>query len=594
VTVAVDPDVWSRATDAHRAGRLDEAEAGYADILRGDPAHAAALHQLGLLRHQKGLSAEAFGHIEAALKIVPDAAQVLSNAAVVLQSLKRYPEALAMLDRALAANPGFATAHGNRGLVLQAMGRHAEAVESFDRAAESQPAAVDLLRHRAHSLFALDRHAQAERAYRHLLGLQPASAPLHWCLGNTLLALKRFEDALASFDAALAIDPNHAEALLNRGNALSALHRDEEAVASYDRALAVRPAFPEALSNRGNSLLELARFDQAVASCDRAIALRPDYAQAHWNRSLMRLLQGELAEGFGEYEWRWKRAEIAAEAPSFEKPLWDGKVSLTGKTILLHAEQGLGDTIQFVRYVPLVAARGARIILQVQPALVPLLSTLSTVTQLLPQGADLPRFDCHCALLSLPLAFGTTLDTIPAEVPYLSAPPERITAWRECLSSSRPLVGLAWSGNPENKGDWKRSIPLAALMPLLRSPGIRFISLQYDVRDSDRAALAQCPSLAPFPNDVQDLADTAAVIDNLDLVISVDTSVAHVAGALGRPAWVLLPSVPDWRWLLGRDDSPWYPTARLFRRRAGETWDPVVGRVREAVAARFGSNGVVE
>ncbi len=597
--MSADPDVWSRAADAHRAGRLDEAEAAYAEILRGNPAHAAALHQLGLLRHQKGRAAEAFGLIEAALKITPEAAPVLSNGAVVLQSLKRYPEALAMLDRALAANPGFATAHGNRGLVLRAMGRHAEAIESFDRAVESQPGAVDLLSHRAHSLFALDRHAEAERAYRHVLGMQPASALLHWCLGNTLLALKRFGDALASFDAALALDPNYAEALLNRGNTLSALHRDDAAIAAYDRALAARPEFPEALSNRGNSLLELGRFDEAVASCDRAIALRPDYAQAHWNRSLIRLLQGELAEGFGEYEWRWKRAEIAPFAPSFQQPLWDGKSSLKGKTILLHAEQGLGDTIQFLRYVPFVAARGARIVLEVQSSLEQWLTALPPpypspqagggVAQVVAQGDDRPAFDVHCPLLSLPLAFATTLDTIPADVPYLSVPPDQTEGARKRLPAGRPLVGLAWSGNPDNKGDWKRSVPLADLVPLLSLPGLRFVSLQYDVREADQATLANCTDIVRLPDDAADFAETAAVVANLDLVVTVDTAMAHLAGALGKRVFVLLPPVPDWRWLLGRDDSPWYPTARLFRRRDGETWETVVDRVREAVAAMFGS-----
>ncbi len=359
-------------------------------------------------------------------------------------------------------------------------------------------------------------------------------------------------------------------------------------MAAYDRALAARPGFPEALSNRGNSLLEFGRFDEAVASCDSAIALRPDYAQAHWNRSLIRLVQGELAEGFGEYEWRWKRAEIAPFAPSFRQPLWDGKSSLEGQTILLHAEQGLGDTIQFLRYVPLVAARGARIVLQVQPALVPLLSSLSTVTRLLPQGAELPPFDCHCPLLSLPLAFGTTLDTIPAEAPYLSVSPERIAAWRQRLPDG-PLVGLAWSGNPENRGDWKRSVPLADLRPLLSLRGVRFVSLQLDVRETDQVTLADCSDIVRLLEDTADFIETAAVVANLDLVVTVDTVIAHLAGALGKRVFVLLPSVPDWRWLLGRDDSPWYPTARLFRRRAGETWDPVVGRVRDAMVAMFGS-----
>jgi tetratricopeptide (TPR) repeat protein len=584
--VTSDSDSWARATEAHRAGRLEEAAAGYGQMLRRNPTHAPALHQLGLLHYQRGDAAQALALLEAALEVTPDADQVLSNTAVVLRSLGRHAEALGLLDRAIALKPDLATAHGNRGLALQAIGRHAEALESFDRALATGPGTADLLRHRADALYALQRHDEAAAAYRRALELQPAWAEVHWCLGNTLLRLDRPEAALASFDRAITLKPDYAEAFLNRGSALDTLRRHEQALASFERALAIKPDFPEALSNRCNALLELARYDEAVASSDQALALRPDYAQAHWNRSLIRLLQGELAEGFGEYEWRWKRPEIASSARRFEQPLWGGE-PLRGRTILLHAEQGIGDTLQFVRYVPLVAARGARIVLEVQRPLQRLLSVLPGVSQVIAEGDDLPAFDVHCPLLSLPRAFGTTLETIPAEAPYLPLRPAAVATWKERLPAPGPRIGIAWSGNPAHKSDWKRSIPFACLTPLLAQPGLQFISLQYGVREADRAAVEASHSLVHLPTGWEEFAETAAVISHLDLVITVDTAVAHLAGALACPVWILLATVPDWRWLLARGDSPWYPTARLFRRQGGESWEDVIRRVAEALPARF-------
>ncbi len=369
--------------------------------------------------------------------------------------------------------------------------------------------------------------------------------------------------------------------LNNRGNTLKELKRYDDALASYDRALALEPGFAGAHHNRGVTLQELKRYDDALASYERASALRPDFVEAHWNESLVRLQLGDFHGGWRKYEQGWKTG-LRGEPRGFAQPRWTGAEPLAGRTLLLHVEQGFGDTIQFVRYAPLAAAAGARVILEAYPLLTTLLSEVEGVNAVVSRGEPLPAFDLHCPLLSLPLAFGTELDTIPARVPYLTAPPARLARWGARLPRAGGLrVGLAWSGR--ETPDPNRSVALAQLAPLFDLPGIHFVSLQKDVRDSDEAALRGRPELLHLGPDLADFADTAAVIEQLDLVISIDTAVAHLAGALGKPVWILLPFSSDWRWLLDRDDSPWYPTARLFRQDETRAWDTVIARVRAAL-----------
>jgi tetratricopeptide (TPR) repeat protein len=325
----------------------------------------------------------------------------------------------------------------------------------------------------------------------------------------------------------------------------------------------------------------LKRHDEALASYERAIALNPDYAEAHWNVCLARLRLGDFRGGWPQYEWGWKAGYRGIER-RFAQPRWTGAEPLAGKTLFVHAEQGFGDTIQFVRYVPLVAGAGARVVIEVHPSLVALLSGVQNVSSAVSRGGPLPAFDLHCPLLSLPLAFGTELDTIPARVPYLSAPETHLARWKIRLPRAEGLrIGLTWSGR--NIPDPDRSMALAQLAPLFDLPGIHFVSLQKDLRDSDEAALRGRPGFLHLGPDLADFADTAAVIAQLDLVISIDTAVAHLAGALGKPVWILLPFLSDWRWLLDRDDSPWYPTARLFRQDKARAWDTVIARVRAAL-----------
>jgi tetratricopeptide (TPR) repeat protein len=342
----------------------------------------------------------------------------------------------------------------------------------------------------------------------------------------------------------------------------------------------VQPDFAEAHLNRGNALQELKRHAEAVTSYERAIMARPDYVDAHYNEALSRLLVGDFERGWEENEWRWETDQLRDGKRFFKQPLWLGKSDIAGKTILLHAEQGFGDTIQFCRYVPMVAERGARVIVEVQEPLKRLMSGLSGTTQLVARGEPLPDFDIHCPLFSLPLAFGTRLETIPSAVPYLRASPQAVADWGARLGPKhRPRIGLAWSGRPIPRD---RSIPLGSLLPFL-DVNATFVSLQKEVTLEDAKILNERSDLLHFGDALKDFADTAALIANLDLVISIDTSVANLAGALAAPLWVMLLFTPDWRWLLDRDDNPWYPTARLFRQDDTHTWDSVIARVQTAL-----------
>jgi hypothetical protein len=373
--------------------------------------------------------------------------------------------------------------------------------------------------------------------------------------------------------------------LNNLGNALQFQGRFEEAVACYSDALTAKPRYAEVFNNLGGSLRALGYLEEALTCFDRALACDPEYAEAHWNRSLTQLLCGDYAQGWQGYEWRWKRRDRLAVRLDFAEPQWRGE-ALEGRRILLHAEQGLGDSLQFLRYVPLVQIRGGRVILEVP-------STLRRIAALLPGIADLiiagdarPHFDLHCPLMSLPLAFETGLESIPDAMPYLSIPTEaREKASAFAWPASGLRVGVVWAGNPNHPKDRFRSISFSALGPLLSTQNVNFFSLQLG-RDAEFAE--RNANIVDLGAVIGDLADAAACVEQLDLVIAVDTSVAHLAGALGKPVWLLLPKDPDWRWLVGREDSPWYPTARLFRQAGVGNWSEVIARVaaelRNAVA----------
>jgi tetratricopeptide (TPR) repeat protein len=461
----------------------------------------------------------------------------------------RLTEALGFLSQALRVNSTSADAMSNLGLALHAAGRREEAIAS----------------------------------YRNALKFAPDHPEILYNLANTYLELGHIDDALAHFDAVLAKNPDHVGALVNRGNTLLRFNRPIEAIASYDAALARMPGHPQILTNRGHALRRLDRPVEALAGFEAAIAAKPDFAEAHFEAAMTRLSLGDFEAGWKAYEWRWRTGAFAAQRRQFKAPLWLGETSVAGKTILLHAEQGFGDTIQFIRYAPLLAGRGAKVVCEVQPELQPLLAQLENAHDItvIAKGAPLAAFDLHCPLLSLPFACGTQPETIPAAVPYLAAPEARLAEWRDRLPPGGPRVGFVWSGQPSHKNDANRSIPLKRLSGLFENPQLRCFSLQNGVRDVDSEVLKGLPRLIHIGDSFRDFADTAAVIALLDVVVSVDTAVGHLAGAMGKPVILLLPYAADFRWLRDRDDSPWYPKAKLFRQPEFGDWDSVIGQVRD-------------
>ena len=449
-----------------------------------------------------------------------------------------------------------AETHANRGLVLRALKRFDEVFEAYDRALALKPDYVEVIVARGNLFYEMHSYDKALEEYERALLVQPDFAFGFNNRGNALQAMGRNDEAIASFERALALKPDLTAAHNNRGNALLNLNRPEEALADYESAIAHKP-FAFALVNRGSALHYLGRIEEALDSFNRAIALQPDLPEAHWNKALLCLAVGDFEQGWPAYEWRWRGAtELTPRG--FSQPQWRGE-DLNGKTILLHAEQGFGDSIQFVRYLPIVARKGCKVVLELPDSLMPLIPDTDGLVSMHRRGDALPAFDVHCPLMSLPLAFGTTVTTIPASTPYLRAPAERIDAWRARLAHlGKPRIGLVWSGKPSHKNDHNRSIALSRLEPLLAVPDVTFVSLQREYREAEQPALARLPILR-LDEAITDFADTAAAIAELDLVIAVDTAVAHLVGALGRPLWLLLSHIQDWRWMHDRVDSPWYP-----------------------------------
>ncbi len=462
----------------------------------------------------------------------------------------RLADAVGAYERAIAAEPGLAEAHYNLGIAHRALGRMEDAASCWRRAIE----------------------------------LRPEFVPAHNNLGSALLELGQVDAAIAAHRRALALDPRSIAALVNLGNALRQAGRPDEAAEAYRGALAVKPDEAMAHGNLGLALQDLGKLAESEAAYRRAIALRPDYADAHRNLGMLLLLLGRFPEGWAAYRWRWHTRWHPRR--QFPFPAWDGG-AVAGKRLLLHAEQGLGDTIMFCRLAAVLSARGAAITLEVQPALVRLLVGLAGVERILPTGAALPQLDLEAPLLDLPGLLGLDAGNVPAAIPYLRAEPERVARWRALLDGRPGLkVGIVWQGNPNSIADLGRSLPLGTFAPLAALPGVRLIALQKGAGREQLAALPAVGDLGPdFDAGPDAFLDTAAVMQGLDLVVTADTAVAHLAGALGRPCWIVLKSVPDWRWMLHRSDTPWYPSVRLFRQARRGDWDEVFRRVADALAA---------
>lgn len=564
-----------------------EAAAGcYREALAADPGNIGACVNLGYVLKESGQAAEARQWLERAVELEPRHADAHYLLGLLLEETGEQAVVLRHLQAAVESRPEFIIAWSDL-CRLHLRNGNLDGVHAVaGRAVAANPDSAELQQLLGNSFLQRRDYEAALQCYDRALSLQPDFAEAHDSRGLALHELKRFEEALASFGRALERKDDYAEAHYNRGNTLRQMLRFEEALASYDRAVALNPRLAAACNNRGLVLHDLGRLDAAAASYRQALALEPDNADAHWNLSLTLLLQGDFAAGWQEYEWRWRRTEVRDDAPVHDHPLWLGDGDLRGRTILLQAEQGLGDTIQFCRYVPRVAALGANVVLEVQPALVPLLGQVEGVARLVGRGEELPAYDCHCPLLSLPLAFKAGLADITGR-PYLRVPSARGSAWEAILGErSIPRIGLVWSGSTGHQNDRNRSIPFAEFRRIFQR-GISYHCLQKEIRPADRAMLAEYPEIRTFAAELRDFADTAALIAQLDLVITVDTSVAHLAGAMGKETWVLLPFMPDWRWLLQRTDSPWYDSVRLFRQPAAGDWQAVLNEVARMTAARY-------
>jgi tetratricopeptide (TPR) repeat protein len=518
--------------------------------------------------------------------LVPPDVSRLVRRAQRAQEAGELDKAERLYNTALAEHPtGFDVLHGLGAIALQ-RGRPGAALPLVQEALKTDPGRADGFASLGLVFYALKDFERALTSFDAGLCLAPDNAELRNRRGVALLELGRAGEALEEFERVLAGAPDHFEALGNRANTLFKLNRPVEAIELYDRALKLKPGNAPLWTNRAIALRRLERPHEALLSAKRALAAQPDFAPAHFVDSTVRLYLGDFAAGWRGYEWRWGGV-MAKERRKLTAPLWLGEGDVAGKTILLHAEQGFGDAIQFVRYAPLLAARGARVLLEVQPQLVRLLSGLAGVAQVLPRQAPLPPFDLHCPLLSLPLAFGTALDSIPAAVPYVAPAAEVVEIWEERLAGTpakgRPRVGLVWSGERAHDNDLNRSMSLAGLAPVLDLPHLQLISLQHDVRDCDAPLLQMRPDIVQIGQNFSDFADTAAAVAQLDAVIAVDTAIAHLAGAMGKPLFLLLPFAADFRWLRERSDSPWYPTARLFRQQQFGDWTGAVEALGQAL-----------
>ena len=607
-------------------GRNEEALAHAGQAVRLAMNDASAHADLGAALVAVGREREALECFDRAIAISPNLAPAHFNRALLLGRLGDHTRALQSYDRAIALQPQHAALHSNRGNLLKDLGRLQEAVQSYALALAVEPANVETLHNRAVAHSLLQQHAEALRDYDTLRALGKEAVPDLVGRGAALVALGRHAEALAPLDRAVEALPGEAEAHIQRGVALLNLERNSEAVESFDRALAIRPNVPQVLTNRGVALTTLGRLSEALEtfidasvregsadthtnlgivlkslgrhreaaeSFGRALDMKPRDPSAKFALAFLYLTLGKFNLGWPLYEARFDVPALRNPSRHFDAPRWTGAEPLAGKTLLVHAEQGLGDVIQFCRYLRLLESQGATVVFEVMPNLMALLRTLPGSVRMIPRGDALPPFDYYIPLLSLPLAYQTRLESIPANTPYLAAEPERVAKWSQRLQAlPGRRIGIAWQGNlAVEKLIWARgrSMPLAALEPLARLPDVSLVALQKgpgldqlrDVGFADRIVELG----TDFDSGPDAFLDTAAVMANLDLVITTDTSIAHLAGALGRPVWTALALSPEWRWLLGRSDSPWYPGMRLFRQTTDGDWGTVVAAMVEALSS---------
>ncbi len=621
-----DPDAWHLlGLISCRLGRLGEAESSYGRAISARPDFAKAHGDLGVALANQGRLEEAVASLRRAVALAPDSADAHNNLGMALFRFGRPDEAVASLRQAVGLNPDHPMAASTLGAILSARGEHAEMAEVFRTLTRIRPNSLVAQLLLGEALINLREFGEAKACFESAVRLAPASSEAHLglglvlvtvarseaalpslrravelapdrteshaMLGKTLRSLGRLDEALDCAEQVVRLRPDLAQAHHDRGFLLDELRRYEEAFASYDQAIRLAPGLAEAHHNRGVVLVKLARFPEALADFDEAIRLLPDYPEARGNRARALLTLGDFARGWEDFEPRLSgRIQAGSAHPA---PLWRGE-PLAGRTILLHSDAGLGDTIHGIRYAPLVHARGGRVVIACQEPLVRLVETCPGIDRVVPRSGPLPEFDVHSPIMRLMGLFTPNVAAIPATIPYLWADAARVDHWRERLEAWPGFkIGIAWQGSPQALRDRDRSFPLVHFERLARIPGVRLISLQkgFGVEQlRERGVRFPVIDLGEEVDpDMAMMEDTPAIMMGLDLVIAPDTAVAHLAGALGVPIWIALPKAPDWRWLLDRADSPWYPTARLFRQTERDHWDPVFDRIGAAIEERIAS-----
>ncbi len=605
-----------------QSGQNKKAKKQWLQLLKYYPNHPVILTCLGTIVLEEGQIDDAMKWLTKSLEILPEQASALSYLSIAHTQMQQFDDALRYADKAIEINPSYMEAHANRGAVLKELKRYDQAIISYQKALALNPNNPDTLFNMSLVYLAHGNYTEAANTLKQLLTIKPNDASAqHLCgeiykelkrytdaipyfdeairlnqrneealfgRGLSYLALKQFESASADFLAATKIKPNYCNAYINLGVTLRYLGKLEQALDSFNQALRLNKENPETLNNKGLLLVDMHRFDEALACYQQAINLAPETDEVYWNQSHLHLLLGDYKQGWPLYEYRWKSVQKATYR-NLNKPLWLGKESIAGKTLFVYPEQGQGDFIQFFRYIAEVEKLGAKVILEMPPPLMALVSEMDIGFQLVKHGDIVRNYDYHCPIMSLSLAFKTDLDTVPNNIPYINANPAKVDQWHSLVNPKVFNIGLVWSGASGHQHDHHRSIALEKLIPILTLPA-EFHAIQKEIREADQQALEKIENLKTYQSLLSDFSETAALIEQMDLVITVDTSVAHLAGAMGETCWLLLPCSPDFRWLLERSDSPWYPTMTLYRQPTFNDWDSVIEVVRQQLLQKMQLN----
>ncbi len=568
------------AIKCHQNGDLDKAEPIYMKMLEAQPDNLDALFLLGTLSFQKLDFGKAVSLLNKALVISPESAEIYNNLGNVYREQGITDKAIACYLNALTLKQDFAEAHNNLGVAWTNSGKFAAAGASFKKAVHICPEYSEAYNNLGNAYLEQGMFDQAVPCFQKAITVKLDYMEAHYNLGIAFYEQGRYDEAIARYEHAIELNPKYAEVYNNLGVVLNVKGRVEEAITNFERAVSIKPNHVDAYYNLGNAFWAIGKHDDAIKSYGKALEFDPDHTEARWNMALVLLLTGNYKKGWAEYEVRFDRKKPPPR--NFEQPKWDGS-PLEGKTILIHAEQGFGDTFQFARFLPLVKAKGGNVIFKCQKELSPLLKNckgFDSIIESLDNGACPVKFDTHMPLLSLPGQLQIELDNLPAEIPYIFADPELENEWQTKLQHDNAFkVGIVWSGNQTFAYQIDRECSLADFEPLSQITGVALFSLQKGAGAGQALNPLDGMKIKNLDKDIKNFSDTAAIINNLDLVISVDTAVAHLAGALGKPVWALIPYAGDWRWMLDREDSPWYPGMRLFRQKTSGNWKTVISRV---------------